>query len=277
MVKRFNDQSKKLILHVYEYFRKQSIEKTDQKVTEEMIVSQTAEVLKISTRSLYRLKKPTKSDSEFRASMSKKIKELKTKINPIMQSSIREIVYKMCAEKKHLTMKSLHSRFMEENPDFKCCVKSIHTWVRQIGFKFRKNDNRKFLMERPCIQIKRRHFLRQYLRHKRMQLYQPVVLDETWVFSKGGNRKSWQDGSMATTSKKTGDGCRYIVLHAGKEDGFVENAGLIFKSTTRSGDYHDNMNRKNFENWFKTELIPNLEEPSLIIMDNASYHSGLQV
>jgi transcription elongation factor GreA-like protein len=32
--------------------------------------------------------------------MSKKIKELKTKINPIMQSSIREIVYKMCAEKK---------------------------------------------------------------------------------------------------------------------------------------------------------------------------------
>jgi hypothetical protein len=166
---------------------------------------------------------------------------------------------------------------MEENPDFKCCVKSIHTWVRQIGFKFRKNDNRKFLMERPCIQIKRRHFLRQYLRHKRMQLYQPVVLEETWVFSKGGNRKSWQDGSMATTSKKTGDGCRYIVLHAGKEDGFVENAELIFKSTTRSGDYHDNMNRKNFENWFKTELIPNLEEPSLIIMDNASYHSGLQV
>jgi hypothetical protein len=51
MVKRFNDHSKKLILHVYEYFRKQSIEKKDQKVTEEMIVSQTAEVLKISTRS----------------------------------------------------------------------------------------------------------------------------------------------------------------------------------------------------------------------------------
>jgi hypothetical protein len=103
MVKRFNDHSKKLILHVYEYFRKQSIEKKkDQKVTEEMIVSQTAEVLKISTRSLYRLKKPTKSDSEFRASISKKIKELKTKINPIMQSSIREIVYKMCAEKNTL-------------------------------------------------------------------------------------------------------------------------------------------------------------------------------
>jgi hypothetical protein len=73
--------------------------KKDQKITEEIIVSQTAGALKISTRSLYRLNKPTKSDSEFRASMSKKIKELKTKINP---SSRREIVYKICAEKKTL-------------------------------------------------------------------------------------------------------------------------------------------------------------------------------
>ncbi|KAB0792604.1 hypothetical protein PPYR_14563 [Photinus pyralis] len=40
-------------------------------------------------------------------------------------------------------------------------------------------------------------------------------------------------------------------------------------------DYHDNMNRGNFENWFKTQLVPNLPEKSLIIMDNASYHSGL--
>jgi hypothetical protein len=94
-LKWFNDHSKKLPQAIHR-------KKKDQKVTEEMIVSQTAEVLKISTRSLYRLKKPTKSDSEFRASMSKKIKELKTKINPIMQSSIREIVYKMCAEKNTL-------------------------------------------------------------------------------------------------------------------------------------------------------------------------------
>ncbi|KAB0793695.1 hypothetical protein PPYR_13315 [Photinus pyralis] len=35
------------------------------------------------------------------------------------------------------------------------------------------------------------------------------------------------------------------------------------------------MNRGNFENWFKTQLVPNLPEKSLIIMYNASYHSGL--
>lgn len=78
-----------------------------------------------------------------------------------------------------------------------------------------------------------------------------------------------------TMTSATISGDRYIVLHAGNENGFINNASLVFKSGSKKGDYHDNMNRKNFENWFKNQLIPNLSEKSLIIMDNASYHSGL--
>ncbi|XP_050308591.1 uncharacterized protein LOC126744998 isoform X2 [Anthonomus grandis grandis] len=74
---------------------------------------------------------------------------------------------------------------------------------------------------------------------------------------------------------KTVKGHRYIVVHAGTKDGFIKDANLIFKSGLKTGDYHDNMNRKNFENWFKTQLVPNRPPKSFIIMDNASYHSGL--
>lgn len=35
------------------------------------------------------------------------------------------------------------------------------------------------------------------------------------------------------------------------------------------------MNKENFLKWFKNQLLTKLEEPSLIIMDNASYHSSL--
>lgn len=35
------------------------------------------------------------------------------------------------------------------------------------------------------------------------------------------------------------------------------------------------MNQQNFLNWFENQLLKNLEEPSVIIMDNASYHSTL--
>jgi len=38
-------------------------------------------------------------------------------------------------------------------------------------------------------------------------------------------------------------------------------------------DYHGDMNGEMFLKWVEEKLIPNLEEPSLIVMDNASYHS----
>lgn len=33
------------------------------------------------------------------------------------------------------------------------------------------------------------------------------------------------------------------------------------------------MNAANFNKWLQDKLLPNLNEPSLIVMDNASYHS----
>ena len=38
------------------------------------------------------------------------------------------------------------------------------------------------------------------------------------------------------------------------------------------GDYHQNFNGANFVHWFKTQLLPNLSQPSLIRLDNAKYH-----
>lgn len=66
---------------------------------------------------------------------------------------------------------------------------------------------------------------------------------------------------------------RFIILHAGGEGGFIEGSSLIFKSKTTSGDYHGEMNSENFEHWLSNCLLPKLQEPSFIILDNASYHS----
>lgn len=77
------------------------------------------------------------------------------------------------------------------------------------------------------------------------------------------------DGVLEPISK----GQRFIIVHAGGNQGFVENACLVFKSQTKSGDYHDDMNHTNFKKWVLEKLAPNLNEPSLIIMDNASYHN----
>ena len=40
-----------------------------------------------------------------------------------------------------------------------------------------------------------------------------------------------------------------------------------------SGDYHDEMSSAHFEEWWVNRLLPNIPPHSLIVMDNAPYHS----
>lgn len=57
----------------------------------------------------------------------------------------------------------------------------------------------------------------------------------------------------------------------GCEDGFLENGLLLFPSN-KTGDYHEEMNADLFENWFE-KILPDLEHNSVVVLDNASYHS----
>jgi hypothetical protein len=106
--------------------------------------------------------------------------------------------------------------------------------------------------------------------------HQVVFLDETWVNANGSESKIWSDGT-SQSAKKRGPttSTRYIILHAGTQNRFVSGASLISVSGTKSGNYYDLTNGENFEHWMLTQLLPNLEEPSVIVMDNVPYHSVL--
>ena len=45
-----------------------------------------------------------------------------------------------------------------------------------------------------------------------------------------------------------------IILHAGGENGWIEGTDLVFQSKKTTGDYHDEMNFKQFEVWFRDHL-----------------------
>ena len=42
---------------------------------------------------------------------------------------------------------------------------------------------------------------------------------------------------------------------------------------TNSADYHDEMNSEHFMEWLTEQLLLRLEESSVVIFDNASYHN----
>lgn len=100
-------------------------------------------------------------------------------------------------------------------------------------------------------------------------------LDETWFDTHETVTKGWVDKSDKCTIKDAASrGKRISILHCGSNEGWVNNALLLSAKNIKDSslDYHNDMNSENFEEWFKNKLIPNLEENSIIVMDNAPYH-----
>ncbi|KAB0804373.1 hypothetical protein PPYR_01343 [Photinus pyralis] len=62
-----------------------------------------------------------------------------------------------------------------------------------------------------------------------------------------------------------------IITHIGSVKRFVDRGSLVFQSK-RTGDYHEDMNADVLEEYFD-QMLSLLPENSVIVMDNASYHS----
>lgn len=61
-------------------------------------------------------------------------------------------------------------------------------------------------------------------------------------------------------------------MFIGSCSGFVKGGELIFEAKKSDGDYHSEMDSHNFEKWFG-EILPKLDANSVVVMDNAPYHS----
>lgn len=165
---------------------------------------------------------------------------------------------------------------MKSETEFQGSKETLRKIIIDMGYKYKKcESNRKVLMERQDIVAWRARYLRSQMHNdSRGDDKRPVVfLDESYVHKNYTVSKCWQSSDEKGVLKKESAGQRWIMGHAGGEMGFINGALLLFKSKTKSGDYHDEMNNENFSKWFKTQLIPNIPDNSIIVMDNAPYHS----
>jgi hypothetical protein len=53
----------------------------------------------------------------------------------------------------------------------------------------------------------------------------------------------------------------------------INDAKLVLNAKKNSADYHDEMDKERFVKWFQDQLLPDIRPGSVIIMDNAAYHS----
>ncbi|XP_063243043.1 uncharacterized protein LOC134542594 isoform X3 [Bacillus rossius redtenbacheri] len=172
-------------------------------------------------------------------------------------NAIRNAIYRMYAEGLNVTVDTILKEIRERQIDYYGGRSSLHKLLKKMGFSWTTVDGRKALIENENIVLQRIDFLRKYKEEK----------------ERGTVSKSWQDKSLQSAKRRTvGDGKRFIVVNAGGRTGFVPGAGLLFVSGQKTADYHGEMNGETFLMWFEDMLV-HLEEPSVIIMDNASYHS----
>lgn len=91
---------------------------------------------------------------------------------------------------------------------------SLYKVLKKAGFSYQKDNPRLALMEKPDIAAKRRRFLERYMENELLgQAKKPYVfIDETWIFSNGSHRKSWQDGDIKSIKRTTGEGHRSVYI-----------------------------------------------------------------
>ncbi|XP_054267245.1 uncharacterized protein LOC128989381 [Macrosteles quadrilineatus] len=194
-----------------------------------------------------------------------------TAIDGFQQDAIRRHIYDYIRKKEHPTIKKLLISLRDANL-FRGSSFSLKSVLVTLGFEYKKLNRRRILLERNDIVAWRCRFLREV---KDLNFDKIVWLDETWVNTGHTLARGWTDETTeGTLAAPIGKGSRLILLHAGTSEGFVPNCCLLF-SSKKTTDYHEEMNHDKFFKWFTESLLPNLSTPSVIVMDNAPYHSKI--
>ncbi|XP_050707116.1 uncharacterized protein LOC126992421 [Eriocheir sinensis] len=273
-----HSQAKEIIYNVNQYFQKKENEGVIVEVSK--ATSRTAAATKVSLRTLSRICKEGRDNEESIELPKFKSPKKRQRTTPIAdffddfnKGVLRRTVLSFYERKDIPTLDKIHKE-IKESLSYPGSRETLRKVLKKIGFQYAKVNGRRFLMERSDVAYARCKFLREMRKHLSCEK-NIVYLDETWVNQNYTVSKCWVDNNSEKAvgvKVPTGKGGRLIVLHAGTKDGFVSDASLIFMAKN-DGDYHNQMNAESFEKWFQQQLLPNIHPSSVIVMDNASYHS----
>ena len=283
-------REKEIVINVYCYFRREN-----PGCPIEDIVARTVSATGVSQRSVYRIKKEMKTvlnndDVQIKDGRKKTTGFQKTtkKYDEFVKCAIRNKIHRdFFHQNKQPTLRKIHAAVRSDPVLPNISISTIRKILCEIGFVYSKRKRNSILIEKPEIMEWRHRYLRRMRRH-RENGRSIIYTDETWVNAGHVKEKTWQDTTVKTSKdaflnglstglkNPSGKGERVIITHAGGNDGFVDGAGLVFKAKKGEGDYHKEMNARTYEEWFSKQLLPNIPENSVIVLDNAPYHSAKQ-
>lgn len=195
------------------------------------------------------------------------------------EESVRHFIRQANQRGEYVTLSTI-AELIKGNPsDTDFHPATLSRTLDRWGFEFGAGKRSQHLREKDEIVVARQRYLRR-MKANRAGNGAPakveIFLDESYVNKNHSNDFIWYFGEDGPwVQKPTGKGERLIIMNAISAKGWVDGAKLVFQAKRKTGDYHGQMNAELFQKWFVEKLLPNLSEPSLIVMDNASYHNTL--
>lgn len=150
--------------------------------------------------------------------------------------------------------------------------------LRSMGFKRHITSRKRYVPKETLEIVSRRVRAIRQLRRYREDSRCIIYLDETWMTTRMTHGIEWVDTTEDILSPNhsrqvpPGEGERLIVIAAGNEAGFIEGSFLVYPCKRTTGDYHGEVNYEIFAKWLMSWL-PSLPQPSVLVIDNAPYHS----
>ena len=150
-----------------------------------------------------------------------------------------------------------------------------------LGFQYSKRNPKKYLIEKKDVARRRFSFLVKYHElHTGSPRPHFFSQDESYLNEQGtGKGRSWHDNNVKGCSQQSASlGARYIMCDIASCMGWLPGAGMFVrgcKNPQPNDDYHGDMEGDSWLNWAKQKCLPNLpkNDPVVIMMDNASYHT----
>jgi transposase len=193
-----------------------------------------------------------------------------------VELSIRNYLRTRILENRYTTANDVIN-FVDEAFNLKVNVRTMRRTLSRLGMQWRKNTTKgKIYRESEEVVQKRRDYLHALAEYRNLptnEQYVEIWTDESYIHHHHAFNYSWYGVSDFTDRKHKGR--RLVILAAGSKHGFVPNSLKVYCAQKPTGDYHGNISKTIYSKWFTESLLPNLSQKSLIIMDNASYHTAL--
>jgi len=273
--KPLTSEIKKNVVSVKQYFDRNKFQPS------EPSYKRTAEALGIGLATVKRVMADYSRDPSLLDKPTKMRGRPAHSVNTSYQEAVRTFIRTANKNGEYITLAAIRDFLAGKPGDESFHITTLARTLNRWGFEFGQGTRSQHLKEKDHVIAARHH----YIRKKRSNrapggdintICPEVYLDESYVNKNHSNDFIWYSGEDGPwVQKPTGKGERLIIINAITKSGWVPNAKLVFKSTTKTGDYHGQMNWELFEKWFTERLLPNIPAKSLIVMDNAPYHNIL--